>query len=413
MKIKQILSLILALIITLSTVACDNTAETPETTVEKVKTGVVDPLSWDDIEKIPVANDSMTEEQLRQLCLDFMRLQLSFGWTVSDEVVYSNGRKEKTFYPGQIYGGVPYIASTFGNIYTATEHVDPDNGMIDTSEGKGVFKLFSNQCSSSTFWAWTRVCNTLKYGGTADCTPTYGCVKIGPYTYPENITQFTALPTLDICMDNGEQTMFESYALLKPADGLVYYSTAGHVIMVSKEPTIVRTADGKIDGAKSTITFMDQCMSWNKQKQADGSDYEIEGCVDEIFTFTQLLKDGYVPFTIAELNKQDPVEKAEVSMNYSESSVSAMNLAGCEVTSNYPISNVHLTIKDKDGNEVYKNSMSAYPEGLENTMKPVSLFTISNANTLKPYAGGNYTVEISARVGSGELLVAYSGTLVA
>ena len=413
MKIKHILSLILALIIALSMVACGNNTETPETTVKKVETGVVDPLSWDDIEKIPVATDSMTEEELRQICLDFMRLQLTYGWTVSDEVVYSNGRKEKTFYPGQIYGGSPYIASTFGSLYTATEYIDPDNGMIDTSNGKGVFKNFSNQCSSSTFWAWARVCNSLKYGGTNDCTPTYGCVKVGDYTYPETVTQFTSMPTFDICMENGEQTMFESYALLKPADGLVYYSNAGHVIMVSKEPNVVRAADGTIDGSKSTITFMDQCMSWNKQKQADGSDYEIEGCVDEVFTFNGLLKDGYVPFTIAELNKQDPVEKAEVSINYSESSVNAMELAGCEVTSNYAISNVILTVKDKDGKQVYRSFLNAHAEDLTATMRAVSLFPISNANNLKPYADGNHTVEINVRVGSGELLNAYTGTLVA
>ena len=41
-------------------------------------------LSWDVINSIPIAKDSMTEDQLRQICLDYMRLQLTFTWKPSE-----------------------------------------------------------------------------------------------------------------------------------------------------------------------------------------------------------------------------------------------------------------------------------------------------------------------------------------
>ena len=72
---KRLLSLILALTLMLPLAACGGNTETPsETTVEKIKTDVAEPLSWDKINAIPIANDAMSEEELRQICLDFMRL---------------------------------------------------------------------------------------------------------------------------------------------------------------------------------------------------------------------------------------------------------------------------------------------------------------------------------------------------
>ena len=411
---KRIFSLLLAVIMILSMVACNNNSEAPETTTAPIKTDVANPLSMDDIEAIPIANDSMTEEELRQICVDFARLQLTYGWTVSEEVTYSNGRAEKTFYPDKVYGGIPYISNSVGNIYTAVRYVNPQNGIIDVSEGPDVFKLFANQCSGSLFWAWARVCNSFHFNGTSDTLDKTGCLPLGDYTYSDELTDYRQYSTENICVDNGPEVMYKAYAMLKPGDGFVNYTTAGHMRMVSAEPNIVYRADGvTIDPNRSTITYLDQMMGWNEQIQSNGIPYEIEGSLDCTISFAFMFSQGYLPFTIAELNKNDPVEKGEVKLDCTDSSVSVSKLSGCTLTSNYAISDMTLTVKDADGKEVYSYTHNVYPAGLRKTYDPASLAELVNSEALASYTNGNYTVEISARIGTGEKLVAYTGTLTA
>ena len=108
---KKLALFIVALMLFVLCACGGNTQIPPETTVAtepKVKTDVAEPLTWEKILAIPVANDDMTEEELRQICLDALRLQLTFGWTPNVETYYHNSMYEKTFYPGKVYGGIPY-----------------------------------------------------------------------------------------------------------------------------------------------------------------------------------------------------------------------------------------------------------------------------------------------------------------
>ena len=50
---------------------------------------VKDPLTWEDIEAIPVAKASMTSDELRQICADFFRLMQTFRWTPSQDFNYN------------------------------------------------------------------------------------------------------------------------------------------------------------------------------------------------------------------------------------------------------------------------------------------------------------------------------------
>ena len=409
---KKIFSFLLAvLLIFLTACAGNNVEDVPETTVEKIKTDVAEPLSWERINAIAIADDSMTEEQLRQICLDFMRLQLTFGWTPSQQVTYNNGSSEKTFYPGKVYGGIPYISVHFGNIYTAAEYCDPDNGVMDLSGGAETIDLFANQCSSATLWAWARVCNSVTYRFTWGALEKNGCLRVGEYTYPETLEKYSNMPTKDICVNNGMSVMFESYALLEPADGIVNYSTAGHMRMIAAKPNVVRDANGLIDGRKSTVTYLDQIAKWTETTQSNGIAYEVEGGVDVTVSFLDLFNDGYLPFTMAELNKEKPVDKGEVSFSCKDASVAVGALVDHTVTSNYAISDITVCVKDADGKAVYEKTQIAYSEKLVNFTTQVNV--ASTVEDLTPYADGSHTVEISVRIGTGEKLLAYSGTLTA
>ncbi len=411
---KRIIPLILALVLMLSLAACAGGNTETEPTETKIKTDVAEPLTWEKINALPIANDDMTEEELRQLVLDYMYLQLTFAYTPSHSITYNNASTDITLSPGLYYGGLPYDNGCYGNIYTLMAYYDEENGVLDLSEGATTLGKLSNQCSSSCCWGWGRVANSLTNGGATDSTQEHGYLPVGPYTYEMPVTsegRFTDEYTSTmVCSQNGPDVMFESYALLKPADGLITGAHNGHVRMVSIAPTVVRDASGKIDGTQSYLHFIDQGRAWWTGKQSNGVDYEIQGGVDVKISFFDLYSGGYIPVTIAELNKQNPVEKSETTMDYSGDTITVADLRKAKVKSNYWMSDISITVKDEKGNQVYRNLQPVYYGIRAKTMEgEVSLVATS---VLDEYADGKHTVEVSSRISTGENPVVYTGTLV-
>ena len=72
---------------------------------------VENPLTWDRINAIPVADGTtMTIDQMRQICVDFFCLQVTFTWTPKEDTKYAVGSQKKEHYrPGGVYGGIPYV----------------------------------------------------------------------------------------------------------------------------------------------------------------------------------------------------------------------------------------------------------------------------------------------------------------
>ena len=414
---KKLLSMILSLCLLFGLCACGGNGEeaTPTTVpAPKVETNVAEPLTWEKINAIPIADDSMTEEQLRQICIDTFRLQLTFGWTPNVTTDYNSGMSDKTFYAGQVYGGPPYQSGRFGNIYKWMYFYDEENGMLDLTGGQDTLAKICNQCTGGAITGWSRVVNTMNFKDTGGINETAGCLRVGPYTYDESIKYYTQRDTYQICADNGAVTMWESYAALKPADGIVNFKLnnngggTGHVRMVSSV-NVVRTSDGTIDGLKSTITYLDQWAEYYNAVQSNGIPYEVEGGVDIVMTFMDLMNNGYLPFTFAELIKQDPVEKAVVTLSVSGDSVKSSDLARASIKSNYIMSDITVSIVDANGKEVYHNDAILFStlmpyEGVVNVAAPKA--------ELDKYADGTHTVTVSSRVGTGEKVVAYTGTLV-
>ena len=409
---RKVLSILLCALMLLNLWACGNSQISGETTAPpapKEKTNVAEPLTWDKINAIPVADDSMTEEQLRQICLDAFRLQLTFGWTPNVTTHYNSGVSEKIFYEGQVYGGPPYQSGRFGNIYKWMYFYDEENGMLDLSGGVDTLAKICNQCTGGAITGWGRVVNTMRFAGTNEMTETAGCLRVGPYKYDENVMTFGHRTTNDICLDNGAAVMWESYAALKPADGIVNYNgSAGHVRMVSAV-NVVRTTDGSVNGLQSTLTYLDQWSEYTVATQSNGILYEVEGGVDVTMTFMEVMNAGYVPFTFAELIKQNPVEKAKAELSLTADSVNPNDLARAIIRSNYIMSDITVAVKDAQGKEVYHNDFIIF-----NNLMPYEMILSGtfSREEVEPYADGNHTVCISTRVSTGEKIVAYTGKLI-
>ncbi len=424
---KKIISLLLCLLMLLPLFAsCDTKTPAIQTTPEKTaeekteeeskKTEKEIPeipeenrLSAEKIASFPIANDSMSEEELRKLCVEFFRFSQTFAWTPAEEWSYTIGdsSKKHILSPGKVYGGFPYLHGA-GNVYRLLEYYDEKTGLVDITEAGKNQRYFGNFCSYGSGWAFSRVINSASHKLTQNMVPAEGYIPLGPYKMNMNLTEFPQNETIAICQGNGEQTMFESYALLEPADALVYYTTGGHIIMCSSVH-VERNEDKTIDGEKSYITFIDQATAWWDGKLANGNTYRVQGGVDKTYNFSKLFKTGYIPYTFAEFTGKDPVEKGKVELNTDKTEVTLDEIIATTLTANYMISDVFIDFIGSDGKIVETKTIRTGYGGIMTIDLSKGIFA---ANT-KKYADGNHSIRVSAQIGNGEKITAWEGKLLA
>ncbi len=298
------------------------------------------------LQAIPIAKPGMTEEELRQICIDYMKLENEFCYRFPEDFVYTieSQKRSRRLLAGKVYGGLPYVTRGAGNLYRVAEFIDPKTGMLDLSGD--IFqniRHFGNACSGSACMAWARVVTSAYLGYTMFLTHANGFLPVGPYRYSQpNVTKFIkkridpkGYTCEDICRENGEQTMFESYAQMKPADGV---GCCGHVRMNTALPYIVRKADGTIDGEQSYTLMTEQVCYVPHPNHIritpEGDHYTAQGYVDVKYSFKELFDTHYIPFTFAEF--QDPSRVQEAKIRLSVEPMLSMET----LSSNYPISDV-------------------------------------------------------------------------
>lgn len=381
-------------------------------------------LTWSNINSFAIKSSSMSTSQLRQLCVDFFRFAKTALWTPDESISYirSNKGTVDSMTAGQLYGGLPYVGLSSGNVYRLMDYINESTGVVDMSDAikitngtmdMSALKYFGNQCANGAHVGWSRVINSVAGFATNRMTKNNGYIPIGPYTYDtakiKNWSNKNGYRTSDVCRDNGEQVMYQSYAKLQIGDGLVYYTTAGHVIMASSAAHVEYTpGTDLIDGNKSYITIIDQAQNWESATASSGKTYQAKNSVDAKVTFKQLFGDDYVPFTLAEFQGTDPVEATTYSFSYSGSSATMSNLYGAKVTSNYAITDVYIIVTDASGNQVYKHAVrnsSAWAKSLTLAQSG------ANVDSWGELESGTYTVKVVAQLGTGERPTVYSGVL--
>ena len=439
-----VLCLLLVAVMAVSLVACGEKKEDipQKAPVSQYKakgewTEIKDPLSWENINSYPIKSSTMSIDDARQLCVDFFRYSKTAAWIPDDNFTYfhnSEMTNEFTQNAGQIYGGLPYIAVSSGNIYRIMDFMDTEKGVVDV---KGLTinpKLYGNQCSIGSWWGWARVINSFEvYDWTQAMVHNNGFLRVGPYTYDEAATAWSdAYRTTEVTKNNGEQTMFESYALLKKGDGIVYYTSAGHVVMIASDAVVVRNADGTINGGQSYVTVIDQTPGWAEGQNEAGDKYQYEKNVDAKWTFLDMLE-RYVPFTYKEWTGEDPIEQTEVTLSIGSdikvegkitedearkfetsstvpTTLSASQAYTAKVTCNYGLSDVYLIVYDAVGNEVYKSVTRAGMAGrfeLKLAKTAGNSYFWGSLDELDK--SGTYTAKIELQIGTGERPVLWEG----
>lgn len=443
---KQLIALILSVLTVLSLVAC--TAQPDETTpppvpekVEKKEfpslAGIVqDPKTWyDEFMALPIANENMTEQELRQLCVDTFKANMTFTWTPSVPIQYTYELLDKyydVFLPSGIaYSGLFYATginyATSGNIWKILPFYNVETGVIDIEAmGDDVHMLnnMTSACSYGAIQAWNRVSNSHNLSG----MNTYNqndanIIPVGPYqydlhTYNYNFGSRTA--SNEIIKANGDSVMYESFALMKMADG-VYSSSSWHVMMCAEDPVVVKNADGSINPFESYVIVHEQGATGTKgdslnYNQPNGVALRPLGTINNKYTFQQLLDKGYIPFTIKEFLGEDPVEAGNAWLGNENAPLeNGLELTVDEIFSqmisgNYNLCNFLVEVKAPDGTVLVSYVPVTMTKPTPN-FYTYSLNGLQQTERMAPYADGKNTIHISARLANGELIEAFSTVL--
>lgn len=430
---KRFLALLLCILTIICTFGCDaqkDPASTAPVQQQKDYSAyaniVADPQSWyDELMALPIANENMTEDELRQLCVDAMRLNLSFTWTPTEDVSYTFTlleRNAEVFLPSGIaYSGLFYYNNYgTGNVWKALEHYDKETGTIDVAAfGDDFYSALSSACARGVEWGWSRVSNShglenMLYYNQYNST----VIPVGPYNYLPGVSFASGDGTVNIIKENGTAVMLESYAAMKMADGL-YSSSSYHVIMCSAAPVVVKNADGKIDPKESYVLINEQDAVGSRSEkknylQSNGVTMRPLGTVDNKYTFQDLLDKGYVPFTLPELVGKNPIEASEAWVGTMGSplengaDITVNDLFRKMVFTNYAICTINVEVHDPEGNVLLDHKC-----GLNST--PITFYMPITRGDFdqkaESLANGSNTIHVYVRLANGELKEAFNTVL--
>ena len=410
------------------TTAPDQGTEAPTTSTEDDGTLKIkgDMLSWDLINSVPVKTANMDITAARKICVDFFRISKNALW-ISDSK-YEAKKDDKvvrSMEADTIYGGLPYITRSNGNIYRLMDYINPQTGVVDVQAAGKVQELFGNQCSAASYWGWARVINSAKFDWTQLMIHKNGFLRVGPYSYDDTVDSFSDdFRTREILKEHGNQTMYQAYAQLKAGDGLLYYTTAGHAAMVATDAHVEYKADGTIDPSKSYVYIIDQAGEWITDTNEAGDTYIYSSNTDAKWTFITMFNKQYIPFSYAEFLGTDPIEETEVSFSHTGDTITMAQIRAGKITCNYNLSDAYAIVKDAQGNEVYKlavrpehlnikelvfgdeNEVDDPDDGIDPKDYRVEWGTVESLNNTK-----EYTVEIVVQIATGERPTLWTGKL--
>lgn len=281
---------------------------------------------------------------LRKAIVDYMRSMSAVVWTPNEDFSLNGDHNtwgvNLNFKKGQTYYGLPYTRA-FSGLEDFSKYIE--NGVYKGPCGS-YDTMPGNNCSSSCDQSWRRyiVSNTE---ATYTYVPGFGnktIAPVGDYEYPTGNRD-----TYKIISQNAQEKIFEAYALCKPADAIVKWSdakSAGHARMIAAEAVVVRNAQGKINAGRSHLIVIEQT---NKLTTVNGN--QSTWLVDKVYTFSELLADGYVPVTPTVLAEGGELKVKLIDGNTSEN-IGKM-LAGT-IETNCSISSLEMVVSDENGNKV-------------------------------------------------------------
>ncbi len=420
-NMKKLLAILLTLVMLLGLAACGGTTTTPETPDAQPEAPAEPETPTEPETPEEPAVTLSPEEQIladrRAAVVAYMRTLSSSLWMVEENLVYtltSNVTPEQassgkllTLKAGQIYQGLPYSYAAGSQACWLEMLSEPNADGISTVSGvtwqalsgSGTYARLGVDCSSAVGRSWQSIGADIPAKGTNEMTPDNGFLRVGEYESPNDIFE----DTVKVAIANGKDKMFAAYALLQPGDAVVCRTSTGHAMMVVGVD-VVRKDDGSINGMKSTVTVVEQTGgSRGIRNEKIGKMVTTFFRIDEPYTFSDLMKEGYLPITIKELIDPAPMEEARVTD--SNAAPSADNLFEGTLQSTHGMDAITVTIS-ANCSEVQK--CTARPVRANVFSFNMNQFLTDGAEQLegsvdlKALSTGSYHCTVTARTISGE-----------
>ena len=370
------------------------------------------------------AEEQAILQERRDIAEAYMRESLSVLWTTNENLIYSldsqrdNGLKLYII-EGRIYQGVPYSYAV-GTQDSFLEYAgEPDKDGVYTISGLEATALnyesyggrVGNDCSAVVTNAWSQIGTSFDSSRSCEMSEMHGVIPLGDYTFNPTINESNGnITNTSVCtIHNGALTMYNAYALLQKGDAIFYVEDSGtnHSRMVV-DVNVVYAGD-VIDGTKSTVTVLEQTRKFfNKQNSYIHEELNKEvfkiGGIDEVYTFAQLFSGTYLPVTIREFHDPSPVDEPWIKDSLENPSKD--NLFTGNITSNWYIDCVTVTIADEAGNtvqEVTGRARRRYNKNFQMerfvTEKPGACL---GSVDLSKLSAGNYKCTVTARLTTGD-----------
>ena len=271
----------------------------------------------------------------------------------------------------------------------------------------------ANDCSAGLIAAYWTVSNSVNFGRSRRMMPwtETGTLYVGDWQPDPSMDIWDSKCHIDY---NGEEKIYECYALLKKGDAYVYNwrGQGGHTRMAAENAVVVRDQNGKIDPNYSYVISHEQGYS---TRDAENKTYTT--CrVDHKFTFANMIYDYALPVTIEELQTGE-MEPATAELQGAADGKWGM-VTGT-VKTNYYLEYVNLVITDSQGNEVFNHLMFAnlgHAKDVSRAYNRLYCDTFDMARFAVPLskvnfqAGETYSYTVSATNAPGDTFVVHEGT---
>ncbi len=333
------------------------------------------------------------EAALRQQVVDYMYQICTLQWKLREDTLRDCGSTchNKVTLAAGTFTGMPYTHRS-ASLEKFLSRLDSD-GYLVLQDGETITDI-GNDCADAVYWAWSQISSGIRFTLTNNALCYNGTIPVGNYAVIGQVTS-DAYTTQTVCENNGMQTMYEAYAMVKMGDGLLRAIPNGHFQMAAADAVVVRNSDGTINGTSSYILIHEQGSKPNATSGTTTS-------VNTKRTFAQIFNSHYIPVTIPAFTQGADAEQVFIC-NDADASLAEMAANGF-VTSNYRVNSVTLKVTDAANNTVTEVTKFPHATNSHNgNVVNLSVFA-ADVNGLALTAGEQYTYQITVHAGDADII---------